>query len=78
MTGRFNQDLPENLQMAFEKATNYKPRIITKQSINSRKVHTRTMAVTRLASTPSTTVLPAFLHFLNKLFHCKTHVSVMI
>ena len=39
MTGRFNQDLPENLQTAFEKATNFKPRIITKQSINNRKVH---------------------------------------
>ena len=39
MTGRFDQDLPENLQMAFKKATNFKPRIITKQSINSRKIH---------------------------------------
>ena len=39
MTGRFNQDLPENLQTAFEKATNFGPRIITKQSINNRKVH---------------------------------------
>ena len=39
MTGRFNQDLPENLQTAFEKAMNFKPRIITKQSINSRKIH---------------------------------------
>ena len=39
MTGRFNQDLPENLYMAFEKAANFKPRIITKQSINERKVH---------------------------------------
>ena len=39
MTGRFNQDLPENLQTAFEKATNFKPRITTKQSINSRKIH---------------------------------------
>ena len=39
MTGRFNQDLPENLQTAFEKATNFGPRIITKQSINSRKIH---------------------------------------
>ena len=39
MTGRFNQDLPENLQTAFEKATNFKPRIITKQSINNRKIH---------------------------------------
>ena len=39
MTGRFNQDLPENLQMAFEKATNFEPQIITKQSINNRKVH---------------------------------------
>ena len=39
MTGRFNQDLPENLQTAFKKATNFKPHIITKQSINERKVH---------------------------------------
>ena len=39
MTGRFNQDLPENLQTAFEKAMNFEPRIITKQSINNRKVH---------------------------------------
>ena len=39
MTGRFNQDLPENLQTAFKKATNFDPRIITKQSINSRKIH---------------------------------------
>ena len=39
MTGRFNQDLPENLQMAFEKAVNFEPQIITKQSINSRKIH---------------------------------------
>ena len=39
MTGRFKQDLPENLQTAFEKATNFEPRIITKQSINNRKVH---------------------------------------
>ena len=39
MTGRFNQDLPENLHTAFEKAVNFEPRIITKQSINERKVH---------------------------------------
>ena len=39
MTGRFNQDLPENLQMAFKKATNFEPQIITKQSINNRKIH---------------------------------------
>ena len=39
MTGRFNQDLPENLQTAFKKATNLEPQIITKQSINNRKVH---------------------------------------
>ena len=39
MTGRFNQDLPENLETAFEKATNFEPRIITKQSINNRKIH---------------------------------------
>ena len=39
MTGRFNQDLPENLHTAFEKAVNFEPHIITKQSINERKVH---------------------------------------
>ena len=39
MTGRFDQDLPENLQIAFKKAMNFKPRIIIKQSINSRKIH---------------------------------------
>ena len=39
MTGRFNQDLPENLQTVFEKATNFEPQIITKQSINNRKIH---------------------------------------
>ena len=39
MTGRFNQDLPENLQTAFEKAMNFEPQIITKQTINSRKIH---------------------------------------
>ena len=39
MTGRFNQDLPENLQMAFEKAMNFESRIITKQSIHNRKIH---------------------------------------
>ena len=31
MTGKFNQDLPENLQMAFDKAANFEPWIITKQ-----------------------------------------------
>ena len=39
MTGRFNQDLTENLQTALKKAVNFKPCIITKQSINKRKVH---------------------------------------
>ena len=39
MTGRFNQDLPENLQTAFEKAMNFEPQIITKQSISNRKIH---------------------------------------
>ena len=39
MTGRFNQDLPENLHTAFEKAANFKPCIITKQSINERRVY---------------------------------------
>ena len=39
MMGRFNQDLPENLQTAFKKVMNFKPWIITKQSINNGKVH---------------------------------------
>ena len=39
MTSRFNQDLPENLQMAFKTATKFEPRIITKQSIKNRKTH---------------------------------------
>ena len=39
MTGRFNQDLPENLQTTFKKATYFEPCIIIKQSINERKVH---------------------------------------
>ena len=39
MTGRFNQDLPDNLQTAFKKAMNFEPRIITKQNINNRKIH---------------------------------------
>ena len=37
--GRFNQDLPENLHTAFEKVANFEPCIITKQSINERRVH---------------------------------------
>ena len=39
MTDRFNQDLPANLQMAFKKAMNFEPWIITKQSINNRRIH---------------------------------------
>ena len=39
MTGRFNQDLPENLHTAFKKALNFELHIITKQSINERRVH---------------------------------------
>ena len=39
MTGRFNQDLSEDLHTVFEKAANFEPHIITKQSINERKVH---------------------------------------
>ena len=39
MMDRFNQDLPDNLQMAFEKAMNFEPQIITKQNINNRKIH---------------------------------------
>ena len=39
MEGRFNQDLPESLQAAFKKATNFKPCILTKQSINTRRMN---------------------------------------
>ena len=39
MTGRFNQDLLENLQIAFKKVMNFELWIITKQSINNRKIH---------------------------------------
>ena len=39
MTGRFIQDLPENLHTEFKKAANFEPCIITKQSINERRVH---------------------------------------
>ena len=39
MTGRFNQDLPENLHTVFKKAANFESCIITKQSINERRVH---------------------------------------
>ena len=39
MEGRFNQDLPESLQAAFEKATNFEPHILTKQTINIRRMN---------------------------------------
>ena len=39
MEGRFNQDLPEPLQAAFEKAMNFKPHILTKQTINTRRMN---------------------------------------
>ena len=39
MEGRFNQDLPESLQAAFEKAKNFEPRILTKQTINTRRMN---------------------------------------
>ena len=39
MTGRFNQVLPKSLHTVFKKAANFEPRIITKQSINERRVH---------------------------------------
>ena len=35
MEGWFNQEVPDNLQSAFEKAVNFKPRILTKQCINT-------------------------------------------
>ena len=39
MEGRFNQDLPESLQAAFEKAMNFEPHILTKQTINTRRMN---------------------------------------
>ena len=39
MEGRFNQDLPESLEAAFKKAMNFEPRILTKQSINTRRMN---------------------------------------
>ena len=39
MEGRFNQELPDNLQAAFEKAINSEPRVLTKQWINTRRVN---------------------------------------
>ena len=43
MTGRFNQDLPENLQTAFEKAMNFKPRIITRVQTTGRFTRSTTL-----------------------------------
>ena len=39
MEGRFNQDLPESLQAAFEKAMNFEPHILIKQTINMRRMN---------------------------------------
>ena len=40
--------------------------------------HARTVATARLASTHSATVSPMSLYFVNKIFRCKAHVSVMV
>ena len=39
MKGRFNQELPDNLQAAFQRAVNFEPRVLMKQQINTRKVN---------------------------------------
>ena len=39
MEGRFNQELPDNLQSAFEKAMNFESRILTKPCINTRQIN---------------------------------------
>ena len=39
MEGRLNQDLLESLQAAFEKAMKFEPRILTKQTINTRRMN---------------------------------------
>ena len=38
MEGRFNQDISESLHVAFKKATNFEPHILTKQTINMRRM----------------------------------------
>ena len=40
--------------------------------------HARMAAITRLMSAPCTGVSPVSLYLVNKIFHCKTPVSVMI
>ena len=44
--GMFNQDLPDSLQAAFKKAMNFKPRILTKQNINMRRMNLKSMRPT--------------------------------
>ena len=39
MEDRFNQNLPESVQTAFEKVMNFEPHILTKQTINTRRVN---------------------------------------
>ena len=39
MEGRLNQDLPESPQAAFEKAMNFESHILTKQTINIRRMN---------------------------------------
>ena len=39
MEGRFNQDIFEYLQAAFKKATNFEPHILTKQTIDTRRMN---------------------------------------
>ena len=39
MEGRFNQDLSESPQAAFEKAMNFEPNILTKQTINTGRMN---------------------------------------
>ena len=39
MEGRFTQDLPESLQTAFEKAMNFEPCILTKQTIKTMRMN---------------------------------------
>ena len=39
MEGRFNEELPDNLWAAFEKAVNFEPWVLTKQCINTRQVN---------------------------------------
>ena len=54
MEGRLNQELPDSLQAAFQRAVNFEQRVLTKQQINTRKVMTtkRLRSMSHASGTP--------------------------